>query len=330
MTHVHLVALGGTIASDIKQPGQGVVPIRGAGEILSSAARFVGDITVSTAQMAQTASPNIDFALILDVSRHATREILAGATGVVVTQGTDCIEESSFILDITNQTDRPIVVTGAMRNPALAGPDGPANVAHAVHVAASSRLQGQGAVVVFNEEIHDPWMVRKSHTSNPAAFSSAPGSGPIGWISEDRVRLVHRPEPAPRISIAPGVTIPPVAFMSLTLGDDLRLLSQVEEVGYRALVLDAFGGGHIPEHMRAVVSKLAQKMPVIFASRTGAGEVLSRTYSFPGSEMDLLSLGCVSSGILTSRKARIVVSLLLAASPSNPLGRWQEFANRFG
>jgi len=329
MTHVHLIALGGTIASDMKRHGEGVTPTRGAGEILGDAAQFIGDISVSTSQLAQTASSNVDFALILNASRQAAQEILAGAAGVVLTQGTDSIEETSFLLDITNQTDRPVVVTGAMRNPTLAGPDGPANVAHAVLVAATPQMQGQGAVVVFNEEIHDPWMVRKTHTSNPAAFSSAPGAGPIGWICEDRVRLVHRPEPAPRIRLLPSDAIPPVAFLSLTLGDDLRLLNHVEEVGYRALVLDAFGGGHIPENIRPALQKLAQKIPVIFSSRTGAGEVLSRTYSFLGSEIDLLSLGCVSSGVLTSRKARIALSLLLAESPENPLGRWHEFANRY-
>lgn len=120
-----------------------------------------------------------------------------------------------------------------------------------------------------------------------------------------------------------------MAFLSLTLGDDLRLLHHVEEAGYRALVLDAFGGGHIPQSLRAAVQKLAQRMPVVFASRTGAGETLSRTYSFPGSEMDLLALGCISSGTLTGRKARIALSLLLAASPQDPLQRWDEFANRY-
>jgi L-asparaginase len=329
MTHVHLIALGGTIASHA-EAGKGVTPKLGAAEILESAAGFIGDFTVSTAQLAQTASPNLDLAQVVAVGRHAAREISAGAAGVVVTQGTDCIEETSFVLDITNPTDRPVVVTGAMRNPTLAGPDGPANVSHAVRAAAAPCLKGLGAVVVFNEELHDPWMVRKTHTANPATFSSGPSAGPIGWITENRVRLVHRPEPAPRIALEPGVSIPPVAFLSLTLGDDLRLIRHVEEAGYRALVLDAFGGGHVPEALRPTVQQLAKRMPVVFGSRTGAGETLSRTYDFPGSEMDLLALGCISSGVLTSRKARIVLSLLMAALPADPLRRWDEFANRYG
>lgn len=330
MTRVHLIALGGTIASHTERSKQGVAPTLNAKDILGTATRFIDDVSVSTAQLAQTASPSLDLSTIVDAGRHAACEIRTGAAGVVVTQGTDCIEETSFLLDISNPTDRPIVVTGAMRNPTEAGPDGAANVAHAVHVAAAARLQGLGAVVVFNDEIHDPWLVRKTHTSNPATFSSAPSAGPIGWISEGRVRLVHRPDPAPRIKLPVGVTIPPVAFLSLTLGDDLRLLHHIEEVGYRALVLDAFGGGHIAESQRVAVGKLAQRMPVVFASRTGAGETLSHTYGFPGSEMDLLKLGCISSGVLTSRKARIVLSLLLAASPQTPLHRWNEFANRYG
>ncbi|MEJ7138943.1 asparaginase [Amphibiibacter pelophylacis] len=326
----HLAALGGTIASGAKNSAAaGVVPSVGAGAILEAVRPFLGDLQVSTAQLAQTASTNLDIPMLLQVRDHAVRQIESGEAGVVITQGTDCIEESSFVFDLVNPTARPIVVTGAMRNPTLAGADGPANVLSALQVAVSPGLAGQGAVVVFNEEIHDPWLVRKTHTSNPATFSSGPSAGPIGWISEGRVRLVHPPRPAPRIDIACDTPIPPVAYLSLTLGDDLRLLRHIHAAGYRGLVLDAFGGGHIAASMREAVAELAATMPVIYASRTGAGEILSQTYGFPGSETDLQTLGCVSAGVLSSRKARLVLSLLLAVSPENPLQRWGEFANRY-
>jgi len=107
--------------------------------------------------------------------------------------------------------------------------------------------------------------------------------------------------------------IPPVGLVKVTLGDDGRLLSAIEPLGYNGLIVEATGGGHVPRALAEPLSVLAAKMPVVLASRTGAGEVLRGTYGFPGSETDLLSRGLIHGGILEGPKARVLLTLLLIA-----------------
>jgi len=111
--------------------------------------------------------------------------------------------------------------------------------------------------------------------------------------------------------------VPPVALVKMTLGDDGRLLTAIESFGYRGLVVEATGGGHVPRATAEMLGELAQKMPVVLASRTGAGEVLHNTYGFVGSETDLLKRGLIHAGILDGLKARLLLTLLLIAGADN-------------
>ncbi|MGI8649834.1 MAG: asparaginase, partial [Rubrobacter sp.] len=104
--------------------------------------------------------------------------------------------------------------------------------------------------------------------------------------------------------------------LTMTLGDDGRLLEAVEDTGYRGLVIEAMGGGHVSSIMVEKLEELAQKMPVVLASRTGGGEVLRKTYGFPGSEIDLLDRGLISASALDGLKARLLLSLLLRSGAS--------------
>ena len=165
-------------------------------------------------------------------------------------------------------------------------------------------------MVVLNDEIHAARFVRKTHTSNPATFRSDP-VGPVGWISEDTVRVVLRPAGRHKITLSGDAQDRPVALHTVTLGDDGRLLPAIERQGYAGLVIEALGGGHVPSVMVEGLEDLAGKMPVILASRTGGGEVLRSTYGFIGSEMDLLERGLIYAGPLDGLKARLFLTLLL-------------------
>lgn len=178
-------------------------------------------------------------------------------------------------------------------------------------------------MVVLNDEIHAARFVRKAHTSNPATFRSYP-AGPLGWISEGAVRIVLQPNGRHKLVLPEDAPDSPVALYHVALGDDGRLLPEIGRKGYVGLVVEAMGGGHVPSVMAGVLEDLASKMPVVLASRTGGGEVLHSTYSFVGSEMDLLERGLICAGALDGRKARLLLTLLLMSGATK-----EEIKNHF-
>jgi len=314
LPRVAVFSLGGTIASTAARDGAsgGVTPQLGARELVDAVPQLEDVAHLETVAFRQTASGDLTFADLVALAAEVDRRFADGAVGVVVTQGTDTIEETSFALDLLVGGDRPVVVTGAMRNPTLAGPDGPANLLAAVQVAAAPEASGLGTLVVFNDEVHAARYVRKTHTSSPATFRSMT-VGPLGWAVEGRPRIAFRVPPLVGLPAGPGGDVPSVALLTSVLGDDARLVTQIEPLGYAGLVVEAFGGGHVPAHVVPALADLATRVPVVLASRTGGGEALRSTYGFPGSERDLLARGLVPAGFLDGRKARVLLSLLLAA-----------------
>jgi len=311
-TLIALLSLGGTIASTWSPDVAGAVPGLGALDLAATATQRLDGVTVTSRDLRLVASSALTFDDVIEVAGAVRAEFAAGAAGVVITQGTDTIEEMSFALDLLIDDERPVVVTGAMRTPAEAGPDGPANVRAALCVAASPSARGLGCVVVMNDQIHAARFVRKSHTTNPSAFAS-PTCGPIGWVADDRVRVVLRPDP---LTARPGPDVgpvPPVAILSMGLGDDARLLDAVTATGYAGVVIEAFGAGHVPGTTMPRLARVAADIPSVLASRTGSGAVLDDTYGFAGSESELLAAGLISAGYLDARKARILLALLLAS-----------------
>ncbi len=313
---VDYLATGGTIASLNNSNGPGAAPTLTAEDIAAAVPQLSDYATLVTWQFSQTASPSLNFNDLLALRDEAARRVDEGSAGVVITQGTDTIEETAFCLDLLWDRPEPIVISGAMRNPSLPGGDGPANLLAAVQVAASPAARGLGVTVVLNEEIHAARFVHKSHTFSAATFTS-PGAGPLGWICEGRPTISLLPPRRPALELngkeLAGKDIAPVSLVKLALGDDGRILDRLVELGYRGVVIEAFGGGHLPAVMMDSFRRLAAQVPVVLASRTGAGEVLSATYQFPGSEIDVLGAGAIRAGLLDGLKARILLTLGLSA-----------------
>ncbi len=309
LPRVTVFSMGGTISS-VDSGGKGVEPSL-TGEALVSDVPEIAEVAdVSAVSFRQASSGELRVEDLVELAAEISGRIDGGAAGAVVTQGTDTIEETSFCLDLLVDREAPVVVTGAMRNPTLPGADGPANLLAAIQVAASDVARGLGTLVVLNDEIHAARFARKSHTSNAATFRSDP-VGPLGWISEGVPRVVVRPAGEHKVTLPENAQDRPVALYHVALGDDGRLLPEIEEAGYVGLVVEAMGGGHVPSLMVETLEDLASKMPVVLASRTGGGEVLRSTYGFTGSETDLLERGLIHAGPLDGRKARLLLTLLL-------------------
>jgi L-asparaginase len=311
-----LFTLGGTIAmAGHQRDGGGPVVVRLAGADLTAAVPALADLGVplEVHDFGAVGSADLTFARITDLVRAASEAVAAGACGVVVTQGTDSLEETAFLADLLWPHPEPFVLTGAMRNPTLAGPDGPANLLAAARTAASPGARDLGALVVFNDEIHAARWVRKTHSTSTATFAS-PNTGPIGHVIEGRVRVLTAP--VRRRANLPGSGLPPVdrirvALHTVTLDDDPELLAAVAGTA-QGLVVAGFGVGHVASALAEPLGALAARMPVVLASRTGSGSVLRETYGSIGSESDLLRRGLIGAGLLDPYKSRILLRLLLA------------------
>lgn len=304
---IDLLALGGTISAPVDERGSGARMTLTADEIAGDLGARAGvDLRAHTLRMQPSSN------LTLDDVRDLARAIeTSDADGVVVTVGTDALEEVAFALDVAVGGERPVVVTGAMRNVGLPGADGPANLLGALRVAAHRDAHGQGALVVLNDEVHLARYVRKTHTSSPAAFRS-PLLGPVGHLVEGRVRLplARRRRPAP-VPFGEG-PLPAVALVRVTLGDDPAVIAAAASTGCAGLVVETFGAGHVAEGALPALREAASRMPVVFASRTGAGELYEGVGAFPGSERDLVDAGLIPAGDLDGAKARLLLVLLLS------------------
>jgi L-asparaginase len=309
--HVHVISLGGTIAM-AASPAGGVTPALSVDQLLTAVPGLASlDLTIEATNFRQLPGASLSFddlhgllALIDDVLR-------SGVDGVVVAQGTDTIEETAYLLDLRHTGPQPIVVTGAMRNSTMAGADGPANLLAAVQTAASPAARNLGCVVVLADEVHAARRVRKTHSISTSTFQS-PVGGPLGYLVEGELHLLSA---VPHRTVVPAPARawkPRIGLATVVLDDDAVLL---ENLAGRVdgLVIAAFGAGHVPQHLVPTLHELAGQVPVVLASRTGAGPVLAATYGFPGSERDLLARGLISAGLLNPYKARILLHTLVAA-----------------
>lgn len=304
---VHIIVLGGTISMAPASAG-GIVPTLDGDDLMRGVPGLsdVAAVTVETPMLKPGASLTFS-----DVAAVVARIAASPASGIVVVQGTDTIDEVGFLIDLLYGGSKPMVVTGAMRGATAPSADGPANLAAAVRVAASEQVADLGTLVVLNDEIHLARFVEKNHKSSLSAFGS-PNGGAIGLIAEDRVHVLRRPA-HDRPSPFEHDIFPPVPIIKIGLDNDDRLLRSLAGLGYKGVVVEGFGAGHVPLQVVPAIDALAGIMPVVLSSRVPGGPIFRQTYAFPGSEIDLLKRGLIPAGWLTAAKARILLSACLGA-----------------
>ena len=251
--------------------------------------------------------------MVLGALAWARTAVDDGAAGVVLTQGTDTIEETSYLLDLFWDRPEPLVVTGAMRSAQAAGADGPANLLAAVRCAAAPASRGRGVLVAFDDQVHQARWVAKTDSMATGAFAS-PTFGPTGRHAEGEVVYVSpasRQEPLPWTGVL--ARTPRVALVTTWLGDDGTTLEAVRSSAPDGIVIAGFGAGHVSAATAEVVGRAAADVPVVLASRTGSGPTARAVYDYPGSEIDLLARGAIGAGWLAPLKARLLLWALVLA-----------------
>jgi L-asparaginase len=254
-------------------------------------------------------SSSLTTAEALLIARSACEEAATGR-GVVVTHGTDTLEEVAFLCDLIHGGETPIVFTGAMRAASAPSADGPANLLDAAFVAATRETAGLGVLVAFAGELHAARGVRKADSTALAAFSS-PKLGALGRLEEGRLRLdrtVERQPPIPVEHLSAWVPILPAP-----LGEDGALVDCAVRSGADGLVAVALGAGHLPPPFLDALRGADARIPVVATVRPKRGAILRGTYAFAGSERDLREGRIIPAGGLSSAAARMKLLACLGA-----------------
>jgi L-asparaginase len=308
--NISLLAMGGTISTGVTP--KGALPTRGADDLANVFLDGSQEIAVRTRDVLRISSRGVTPNHMWELAQAVQEEIDGGADGIVVTHGTDTLEETAYALAMLVDATVPIAVTGAMRVPATAGEDGPANVAAAMAVAQNPEFAAYGPVVVFQDEIHAARWATKFHSARVAAFTS-PATGPVGIVVEDRAIALLGPSPyTERLSRTAAPTKRVELLMSLSGTDGMVVDAIADRVD--GLVIAGTGGGHVPPAMTDSIIRLVKSgRPVILASRSPEPQVLTSTYGGPGGEIHLRSEGLYTAGNLSGVKARLRLIFGLSA-----------------
>ena len=301
---------GGTISMKLDAALGGAVPTLSGDEIIlaTRGIRDVADIEVD--QWGMFPGPHMTVARMWEVRNRIAQHLArADVDGVVVTHGTDALEESAYIVARSLASDKPIVFTGAMRSASDLGWDGPANLLDATRVAASPLSRGKGTLVCLGERIHSALEVSKTHTEARDAFES-PSLGALGEIDEGIVsyRRALLELPAPLDPVEPAE---PVDIVHVWAGADARLLDCSRESGAKAVVVAAMGRGNVPPAtFEGIVRWVEAGRPIIITSRALRGGI-GPTYAYPGGGRRVLEAGAIFAYGKRPGQARIDTMLAM-------------------
>lgn len=256
--------------------------------------------------------PHMNLRLMMDLSTKVRAEVAREEiSGVVITHGTDTLEETAYLLDLTVETRKPIVFVGAMRNSSEVGWDGPSNLLSAMRVAASDDARDTGVMVVMNETILAASEVTKTHTESFDAFQN-PDFGPLGVV--DKGEVIIRRGPARRGHIRTNQIAEPVWLIKMAAGFDSTLIDACINAGAKGLVIEALGRGNVPpDSVKGIVRAVSQGLPVVLVSRCLRGRVYE-SYGYEGGGKHLRNLGVIFADFLNGQKARIKLALALAVT----------------
>lgn len=312
---IHLLFTGGTISMTRDERAGGNVPTHGGATLVAFAPELGSISPYRIDDWGRFPACHMGPAKLWEL-RNRVRAVMQGEAGeppqgIVITHGTDTIEETAYLLARTLPAETPVVITGAMRTSSDEGWDGPRNLTDSVRVAADPSSRGRGTMVVFAGQILAGATACKVEATALDAFE-APHTGPIGWVNQNVVEWADNPAASPPGVIdAPGLTAR-VAHVPMIVGD-LGEMLDLSRKSFDGVVIEAFGSGNVPPGALPAIRRwIAEGKPVVLASRCARGEV-HPVYAFPGGGATLVREGVIPAGPRTPSQARMELAICLSA-----------------
>jgi len=312
---VKVLVAGGTISMT---GDAGASPDLDAEDLLATIPSNVDVAGLKAETLMNVPSAHLGLGDQLEICRRA-RDTARRGTGVVVTHGTDTLEETAMLCDVLHDAEAPIVFTGAIRPASSPGADGPANLVDAISVAASEAAANMGVLVCFGGEIHHARGARKTDTTSLVAFSS-PQTGPLGRVTEGHPTIWSKVPRNP--SLDPPDLDRRVLVVPTSAGDDGTLARAALETDPDGVVIGTLGAGHVSPPILELWAEAATRIPVVVYSRPERGVILNATYGYQASEADLRETEVIPAGFLSPQAARMKLLACLASGLTVDEIRW--------
>ncbi|MEY4940103.1 MAG: hypothetical protein RIQ93_1838 [Verrucomicrobiota bacterium] len=302
---VKLLTTGGTIASRYDPEKKGFVPALSGDDLLAVIPDIKNVARVDLESVVTIGSSDMTPEIWLKLAQRVNAALADPAvTGVVITHGTDTLEETAYFLDLTVTSSKPVVLVCAQRAASMKDTDGPRNLTNAIRVAISPEAVGKGAMIVMNNEINAAREVTKTSTHDVGTFQSLE-FGKLGYADEDQIRFYRAPLRRQTIPLPAEARLGRVEIVLHYAGALIRGL--LDQGGLDGLVIAGAGLGHVSGAMYDVIEQVrAKNIPVVISTRVYRGRTMP-LYATKGSGVSLVNLGCVLADNLSPQKARVLL-----------------------
>lgn len=313
---VAAIFTGGTISMKVDKRLSAAIPAMSSEEIMSMVTNIDRIAEIEIVPFARIPGPHMTPDLMLELAQVVKSTLKReDITGIIITHGTDSLEETAFFLDLNIETDKPIIIVGSMRNASELGYDGPSNLSAAICTAVSEQARNKGVLVVMNNEVNAAKEVTKTHTMSLDTFKSF-SFGPLGIVDNDEV-IFYRDMPKNSHLLTDTVETS-VELIKSVAGANDSYINYCIENGAKGIIIEAMGRGNIPPGMiPGIINAIEKNIPVVVVSRCPMGRVLD-SYGYEGGGKMLRNAGVIFGGDLNGQKARIKLMLALAKTSDVP------------
>ena len=302
---------GGTICMRVDEGFGGIVPALSAKQILDTIPDIQDIADVEAIEFGHYPGPHMTPEIMLDLANQIQNQVdRTDIDGVVITHGTDTLEETAYFIDCTVKTETPIIIIGAMRNSSEPDWDGPRNLRDALILAGSKEAMGYGVLLCLSDSINAASEATKTDTNQLTTFASL-DFGPIGRIVNGMV-MMHR-KPVRRESFSVQSLPKHVPLLKCYAGMDATLIDCALQNGAEGMVIEAFGVGNVPPPVfYALIKAVENNIPIVLTSRCPVGRI-EHIYAYEGAGKHLHDAGIIFADYLNGQKARIKLIVALGA-----------------